>query len=183
MQIEQEVRRVIPDFPRYEITNYGRVFNIDTGREMVLTRNQAGIVMVGLMTDVDYSIDGHVSHTYEQRTRSVKSLVAREFVQGETDKFNTPIQLDGNRDNLHASNIVWRPRWFAIRYTRQMYNLEDWFYNGPIRDITNDVKYDNYLQAAITNGLLCKDIRRCILNRKAVFPTGDHYRFLNNDNY
>lgn len=183
MQMEQEARKIIPEFPRYEITSYGRVFNRDTGREMVLCENQGGIVTVGLMKDVEINLDGYMTHHFEQRTRSVKSLVAKAFVEGESDRFNTPIQLDGDRTNLHASNIRWRPRWFAIRYTRQMYNIQDWFFNGPIRDITNDIIYDNYFQAATTNGLLCQDIRTCIFNRKAVFPTGEHYRFVHQDNY
>lgn len=183
MQMDQEVRKVIPEFPRYEVTNYGRVFNRDTGREMVLCQNQFGIVTVGLMMDVEYDVDGSYSHGYEQRTRSVKSLVARAFVPGETDKFNTPIQLDGNRENVRADNIMWRPRWFAIRYTRQMYNIQDWFFHGPVTDITNNVDYEDYFQAATTNGLLCKDIRLSVLNKKAVFPTGDQYRFLNRNNY
>jgi hypothetical protein len=183
MQMEQEVRKVIPEFPRYEITNYGRVFNRDTGREMALSQNQFGIVTISLVRDVDVTRDGYITQGYEQRTRSVKSLVARAFVPGETDRFNTPIQLDGDRTNVRADNIMWRPRWFAIRYTRQFYNLEDWYFNGPIIDITHGIEYDNYYHAAITNGLLCRDIRTCILNRKAVFPSGEQYRFKNPNHY
>lgn len=178
MQMEQEVRKVIADFPRYEVTNYGRVFNRDTGREMVLCQNQYGIVTISLMKEVEIHVDGYVTHEFQQRTRSVKSLVARAFVPGENNKFNTPIQLDGDKGNLHASNIMWRPRWFAIRYTRQMYNIEDWFFNGPVVDITNNIQYASYFDAATTNGLLCHDIRLCILNHKGVFPTGDHYRYI-----
>src|SRR5262245_25084412 len=100
MSMEQEVRKTIEEFPRYEITNLGRVFNRDTGREMVLSHNQYGIITVSMMKDVPTRIGEFVSNGHIQRTRSVKSLVAKAFVPGETDKFNTPILLDGDKTNL-----------------------------------------------------------------------------------
>lgn len=172
MQMEQEVIKTIPEFPRYEISSYGRVFNRETGRELTNCHVQYGIVSVSLLQDVEIEIDGYLTHKSVQKTRSVKSLVARTFVEGETDRFNTPIQLDGNRDNLHVSNIVWRPRWFAIRYTRQFYNQEPWFNIGPIVDVRNELVYENVFRAAISNGLLCEDIRKSIYNGKQTFPNG-----------
>jgi hypothetical protein len=177
MSMEQEVRKTIEEFPRYEITNLGRVFNKDTGREMVLSHNQYGIITVSMMKDVPTHIGEYVSNGHIQRTRSVKSLVAKAFVPGESDKFNTPILLDGDKTNLRASNMAWRPRWFAVRYTRQFYTVEDWYFHGPIVDVTNHIQYDSYFDAATANGLLCKDIRLSIFNNKRVFPTGDQYRF------
>lgn len=35
--------------------------------------------------------------------------------------YNAIIHLDGNRSNCEATNLMWRPRWYAIRYHR-MFN-------------------------------------------------------------
>ena len=104
-QIERGV--LIEGFPNYEITNFGRVFNVKTGREMTLSPTMSGDLTVGLVRDgIQYR-------------RSVKNLVARAFVPGETSIYDTPIQIDRDKYNLHVSNIVWRPRWFAIKYALQ----------------------------------------------------------------
>ena len=181
MQNEQEVTKVIEDFPRYEISNFGRVFNRETGREMAHSRVQYGIHTVGLIQDVVSQIDGYLTHDSVQKTRSIKSLVAKAFVEGQTESFDTPVQLDGDRGNLHASNIVWRPRWFAIRYTRQMYNQEDWYFAGPIVDITNNEVYDSIFHAATSLGLLCKDIRISLHNGRPVFPYGLQFKWVNHN--
>jgi hypothetical protein len=74
---------------RYEVSNFGRIYNIQTGREMVLSPTLQGILTVGLMSE---NHDGYPNRQYR---RSVKRLVAEAFVPGETDLFDTPIQLDG----------------------------------------------------------------------------------------
>lgn len=165
--LEIEERRVIIGFPNYEVTSFGRVFNIQTGREMVLSPNEEGILTVGLF------------YGDRQYRRSVKVLVARAFVLGETEIFNTPIQLDGDRYNMRADNIVWRPRWFAHRYFSQFRPpLPDWYYMGPILEEINKIEYENILHAATTNGLLCKDIRESMLYRNQIFPTREVYTML-----
>jgi hypothetical protein len=159
----------IPEFPDYDITDWGRVFNNRTGREMVLSPNQLGELTVGL-----------VSHKKQYR-RSVKLLVASAFVPGETLIFDTPILLDNNRENLHYLNIEWRPRWFAWRYCRQFSEVYDWYYVGPIREITENRLYPNIIEAAIENGLLAADIKRMIYhqsNRTSLFPTGQIFEYI-----
>lgn len=163
-----EIRRPIIGFPSYEITNFGRVFNIRTGREMVLSPTHYDILTVGLM------------YEGRQYRRSVKVLVARAFVPGETDVFNTPIQLDGDRANLHESNIVWRPRWFAWSYARQFISVPGWAFTGPVLNNVNGVKYKTIFEAAITNGNLCEDIRHSTTAGTRVFPEGDTYTYVRN---
>lgn len=179
MQTEQEIRKAIDEFPRYDITNLGRVFNRNTGREMAHSQVQYGIITVGLIQDVLDDDEGYVVQHSVQKTRSIKSLVAKAFVPGESRTFNTPIQLDGDRNNLRADNIAWRPRWFAIRYTRQMYSQEDWYFTGPIIDITHNVVYETIFEAAVANGLLCKDILSSLRIKKPVFPNGSQFRYYN----
>lgn len=151
---------VIPEFPEYCVTIRGEVIKMGTGRVLTQSPTMAGELTVGL------SANGR------QCRRSVKVLVARAFVEGETDIFDTPIQLDGNRDNLNAANIMWRPRWFAWKYIRQMeYPYPDWYHTGPIMDVTGNQRYHSILEAAMTEGLLCEDIRESMYASKRVFPT------------
>jgi hypothetical protein len=163
-----EIRRPIIGFPNYEISNYGRVYNVRTGRQMKHSPTYYDIPTVGLV------------YEGQQYRRSVKVLVARAFVPGETEVFNTPIQLDGNRSNLHESNIVWRPRWFAWAYTRQFESVPGWAFHGPVLDVTHNVRYKNIFKAAIANGSLCEDIHHSIISGTRVFPTGEQYTFTRN---
>lgn len=157
----------IPDFPNYDITVEGKVFNAKTGREMTLSPTQSGELTVGLMK-------GGIEYR-----RSVKVLVARAFVDGETESFNTPILLDMNKENLHADNIRWRPRWFAHKYARQFHDepFPSWYYNGPIYDHENGTQYATIVNAAMTHGFICLDIRLGLLNETRVFPTGELYSY------
>jgi hypothetical protein len=156
----------IPGFQNYFIYNNGTVINVNTGREMVLSPTMHGDLTVGL------------TKAGVQHRRSVKVLVAHAFVDGYTDFFNTPIQLDGRMDNLNDWNIRWRPRWFAWKYARQLSDTHPgWFYNGPIFDTTHGIQYATIFEAAITNGNLCDDIRSSLLDDIRVFPTGEIYTY------
>lgn len=155
----------IDGFPNYEITNRGRVFNMLTGKEMVLSPTQNGDLTVGLVRD------------HHQFRYSAKGLVARAFVDGETEIFNTPVLLDGNKRNLSYTNIVWRPRWFAWQYTRQFNVPQPWHLFGPIVDVATDVEYENYIEASVSNGILCDDIKVSIYNYRAVFPTHQQFAY------
>lgn len=158
-----EIRRQIDYFPNYEVTNEGRFFNIKTGREMVLSPVQSGELTVGLVRD------GH------QYRFSAKCIVARTFVEGESELFNTPILLDGDKNNLRADNMMWRPRWFAWRYTRQFVDPPGWYFYGPIVDTATLREYHNYVEVAVTHGLLCQTILESIHNGRLVYPT--HQKF------
>jgi hypothetical protein len=149
----------IEDFPDYYVGEEGIIINSITGRGMVLSPTENGDLTVGLMRDgVQYR-------------RSVKGIVARAFVDGETELFDTPILLDGVKSNLNADNIVWRPRWFAWKYSNQLSDpYPDWYYDGPI--VCGNMKYDTILEASTFHGLLCADIYRSIQNDERVFPTG-----------
>lgn len=166
MDLEVEYEKEIREFPVYSITNRGRVFNNHTGREMVLSPTLQGDLTVGLMK---YNI---------QYRRSVKLLVAKAFVPGETAIFNTPILLDGDKENLQATNIAWRPRWFAYEYLSQFRNQPFWYGDGPIFDTVHQLHYRNIFEAAISNGILCKHIQAAIPSDTYVFPTGQKFIYI-----
>ena len=134
---------------------------------MILSPTIQGELTVGLMREGT------------QYRRSVKVLVATAFVDGYSDIFNTPIQLDGNKSNLNDWNIRWRPRWFAWKYAHQFSEMyPSWYYRGPIFDTTYNIQYVTILEAALTNGTLCEDIRDSILNDTIVFPTGEKFVYI-----
>ncbi len=154
----REIWKQIGDFPRYEINNRGEIANIFTGKTMKNRTNGHGILMVDLTKD-----DG-------QYTRSVKTLVAREFVDGRNDIFNTAIQRDGNRENCDATNLVWRPRWFAIEYAKQFRDVHPKVKEyGPIVD-EQHLKYQTLQDAAIVNGALMMDIYMGLFTGQPIFP-------------
>jgi hypothetical protein len=168
--------QVIPGFPNYIIYRDGTVVNVDTERQMVLSPTLQGDLTVGLMRREFNPDTGKEEGT--QYRRSVKVLVAEAFVDGWSEYFNTPIQLDCNKYNLNAWNIRWRPRWFAWKYSRQFSNTQpSWFYGGPVFDIATHTQYATILEAAVANGSLCEDIRNSLLHDTRVFPTGEIYTY------
>lgn len=148
-------------FPGYELSNYGEVRNDRTQRVLKMSANQEGIVRVGLMKREEG----------RQLTVSVIRLVARMFVQGRSATFDTPIQLNGVRTDLRASNLLWRPRWFAIRYFQQFEVSEEPEYNSKIFDVETSEVYANSREAAIKNGLLEEAITKSVVNGSPCFPT------------
>jgi hypothetical protein len=160
-----EYFKTIPLFYDYAVSNWGRVINKNKNVEMMLSPNQRGELTVGLMRDGN------------QYRRSVKLLVAKMFVPGSSDLHNTPIQKDGDRANMHADNIVWRPRWFAWKYRRQLEHIPDWAYTGPVIDNTMGLEYENIAEAAIALGLLFSDIRLSIYNSTIVFPVASVFSY------
>jgi len=158
--------RVISEFRMYAVSNHGRVMNLHRDTEMVLSHNATGELTVGLWQDG------------RQHRRAVRGLVAREFVQGKTEIFNTPIILDGDRDNLHADNIVWRPRWFAWKYMQQFNREESWWYAGPVLNIMTEIVHENIIEAAIATGSLATDVRESLMNHTRVFPIGGEFKFI-----
>lgn len=163
--MDEEIFVTIPEFPLYSVSNYGRVVNNEFDYGMTMSPTQNGEMTVGL------SKDGR------QFRRSVKVLVARAFVPGETKADDTPILLDNNRTNLRADNIMWRPRWFAHKYRRQFDRLSDWADRGAVQDIFTGEVYDNAYHAATTNGMLIMDIVLGCFNESRVYPTFTIFRF------
>lgn len=157
----------IEGFWNYYVTREGEVINSKTNRSLVFTPTMQGELTVGLMKDG------------RQYRRSVKVLVARAFVEGETRIFNTPILLDNNKFNVHADNIMWRPRWFAWKYTVQFEEPHPEYYEyGVVVDMDTRRRYHTIFEAAMTHGLLCQDIYRSTQNQTLVFPTGQTFSFL-----
>lgn len=152
------------DFPGYSVSSLGRVRNDQTDHILAMRRNHQGVTMVGMM------LDGR------QHTRSVAVLVATAFLDDPgTDIFDTPIHLDGDRTNLEASNLAWRPRWFAVKFHRQ-FRVPAW-YNFSVYIVNSETgeKFTSPREVAVKYGLLERDIVFDLDNQHGVYPGPHHF--------
>lgn len=149
----------IEDFPKYLVSDHGRVMNQDTETIKIPSANQQGIPNVNL------------SRMGLQCRRSVALLVANAFLDPPIrESFDTPINLDGDRFNNHVDNLMWRPLWFARRYHTQFRRPPAFGYTGKIELIDTEEVFDNVRQAAMKYGLLEKEIVLGAHNKTPVFP-------------
>lgn len=151
----------IADFPDFSVSSDGRVMNDKTSHILSTRINGQGILMVNLMRD------GRIY------TRSVALLVARAWLKNrDPDIYNSVIHLNNDRTDCRAENLMWRPRWFTVRYHHQFVRTP---YKGAVYLIDTDEVFDNIRDAAMKYGLLEENIFADLLNKKGVFP--DHFIF------
>ena len=161
-----EVWAEIDDFPEYSVSDLGRVLSRRTDRVLNITVNQLGIPYVGLTK--------HFVH-YK---RAVAPLVARAFLTPPYQAaFDTPINLDGDRLNTGVENLMWRPRWFAVKYHRQFY-IDRIGVRSVIEDVETEERFDTSFHAAIRFGLIDLDILRGIYRDEPVWPTLQKFRIV-----
>lgn len=161
--------REIFSFPGYSVSDAGRIRNDETDRILSLLRNQHGVVHVGLY------------RSSVQHKRSVIRIVADAFLPPYPNRthghvtFDTPINLDGDRCNNSVFNLLWRPRWFAIKYYQQFHNDRRGF-QVPVVETQSDEWFPTSWHAATKYGLLDREILIATLNRTYVFPTYQTFR-------
>ena len=159
-------------YPDYSISDRGRIRNDKTERILRTSVNKQGVVKVGL---VEYP-------GWPQRTVSIARLVATRFLPPPPDPaYDTPVHLDGDFSNNHADNLMWRPRWFAIRYHRQFEGVLHKF-TRPIVCIDTDEVFEDCREAAMTYGMLEKDIFMDVTNQDGVWPHRYYFTLLD-ENY
>lgn len=145
----------LEEFPDYAVSSLGEVFNIKTGMPRKLSINQHGIVKVSMY-----------KNRRELITRSVAVMVADAFVEGRTDLFNTPIHLDGDRENCRADNLMWRPRWFAVQYHRQFESDVFHKMNVHIVDVDTGKEYYSVKEVCMDLGLYYNDVYRSYIHEE-----------------
>jgi hypothetical protein len=163
----REQWRMIEDFPSYSISNFGEVAKWDNEQHPLRqSPNTYGLPRVGLFQD------------RQQFTKLVARLVAEAFIQRDREYFDTPINLDGDRTNNRADNLMWRPRWFAIKYHQQFEH--DQFHDAhPNLEIVNTgERFRNLKDPSIKYGLLYLDIIKSAINEDPIFPTGQQFIFI-----
>ena len=73
--------------------------------------------------------------------------------------------------NNHVDNILWRPRWFAIKYNRQFAQPYEFPIMSPVVDLKTEEISRNSGECFKRYGLLEQDLVLSILNRTYVWPT------------
>jgi hypothetical protein len=152
--------RTISEFPTYSIDQFGQIYNTKTERLMSLSHTIYGHKKITLT-----AYDG------TRHTRSVALLVAVAFVEPPNALCDNVMVLDGNLSNVAASNLVWRPRWFVWKYSRQLKIEQPIHYrNLHVANIDENVEYRSIIHAGMVEGLLFNDIWRSTYMGSKVFP-------------
>jgi hypothetical protein len=165
---EEELWTRCPGFPLYEVSTSGKIFNLETNREMSVRPNNHGHPKISLM-----ELGG------TRRTVSVAKLIAEAFCPRPTEDCNQLIRLDGDFGNLTAANLAWRPPKFAWKYTRQMKEQQPlYFRNLPVVNDQTGVEYTSIVDAGITEGLLFEDIWWSTYTGNKVFPAACTFKII-----
>lgn len=163
--MQEEQWRDIAAFPNYQVSNLGKVRNTRSERILHTSMTPQGHIKVKLMKD-------GVGHT-----RQVNQLVALHFIDPPTrDDFISVIHLDGKKTNCQAENLLWRPRYFAIRYHLQFETPLWKRLNVPVVDVKEGIEYPSAQAAAIANGLVLTELLSAAYNNKFVWPTYQQFR-------
>lgn len=155
----------IPEFPGYSVSDTGFVRNDETDRIMTKLVNQRGVVHVGL------------TKKGIQYKRGLSILVAEAFLIRPSFAFDTPINLDGDRYNNHVLNLLWRPRWFAVKYFQQFQQDAPCF-NRPVQITETNEVYASSWDASTSLGLLDREVAMSIMSKTYVWPIYQHFRLL-----
>lgn len=157
--ITEEIWTPIESFPDYSVSSEGRIRSDRFDRMLSLNQTENGVVWVGMMR-------GGV-----QYHRSVPRLVAKAFIPSPNEVYDTPINLNGDRRDNRVINLMWRPRWFAVKYNKQFEDPLSPRIAAPIVDLSTGEISPNSFECAVRHGLLESDLAESIWNHTFVFPT------------
>lgn len=149
----------VEGFPGYSVNPLGQVRKDSNERIMHPRFNQYGVPYVGMMRN------------WRQCIRSLPRLVATAFLPTTNVIFDTPINLDGDRANCSADNLMWRPRWYAIYYANQFKERYEYPIDAPIRNVDTGEVFPNSLAAGCRFGLLEREVVLSVLNQTPAWPT------------
>lgn len=159
METIEEVWVDIKDAEGYSVSSFGEIRNNQTGSLIKPQISPQGVLYVPLY------VNG------EKITRAVKPLVAKTFVSGRTKIFDTAINKDGNKRNNRIDNLVWRPRWFAVKYSRQFLKEFEYSDLGPVHEKKAGDIFETIYVASVINGVLFRDVFTSCRTGCVVFPT------------
>ncbi len=147
----EEEWKDLPDYPQYRVSSYGRVASDKTGQVLSLNFNQQGIPSAAMF------IEGKLYR------KSVQVLVAEAFLPPpQFSHYDTPTHLDGDKGNNHAENLIWRPRWFAMQYHKQFYDVAPSIHNMPVEIVSTGEIFDHAIDLCMKYGVLLMDVFRAV---------------------
>jgi len=161
--------REIAEFPKYRISDQGRIESLKSRRILVPSTNQQGQLKVNLLRD---------GETY---TRSVNQLVGKTFMEPpKRNDFISLIHRDGNRWNCSVENMLWRPRYFAIKYHLQFDTQAFKTSHIPVREVKTRQEFSRIQEASMLYGLLFSEILAASHARTYVWPTYQFFEVIEN---
>lgn len=156
----------VQNFPGYSVNSLGQVRRDSSGRILSVRVTQYGTPYVSMMRD------------WGQHPRSLSLLVARAFMPEQSEAFDTPINLDGDRFNCRVENLMWRPRWFAIQYNRQFRVPYDRPIKAALKAVDTKEVFPDSLAAATRYGLLERDVVLSIEHHTLTWPTYQRFEIV-----
>lgn len=163
----EEQWREIAAFPQYRVSNLGQVQNVRTERILHPSITPQGHLKLNLLKD-------GVKHT-----RQINQLVGFHFLdKPPREDFISTIHLDGNKANCRADNLLWRPRFFAIRYHMQFETPMWKRLKVPVIEVKEQKTYETAQDAAMENGLVLTELLQSAYNKTFVWPTYQQFRTL-----
>jgi hypothetical protein len=176
----EEQWRQIEEFPNYDVSTRGRIYNRRAEQFMQTSRTNFGHMKVTLTLDGEgRSVkfrdgDGEEQERIEKRfTRSGPRLVADAFLGKGNVLWDQVIMKDGDFENVQLDNLAWRPRTFSWKYTRQLRVQQPRHFESlPVINTETDIRYSSIIEAGMAEGLLFADIWRSTYSGERVFPTG-----------
>ena len=158
-----ELWKVIPGFSGYSVSNQGRIKNNRSGRFLATDGQRAAVLRR----------DG------KSHGRSIALIVARAFLPPPPNEaFDTPIHLNGNDIDNRAENLMWRPRWFANRFIREIRRDEYRGWRCPLMDTETREIFPHPRAIAERYGVLQTDVREAALQESEVWPTDRRFRMM-----
>lgn len=165
----QDEWREVVGFPKYEVNQHGIFINSRTERPIKVSTNQSGQAKISLYQD------------RQLVTRSAAMLVAETFIEPPNDRFNSIIHLDGRLTYCAVRNLMWRPRWFVVKFHRQFKFpefRENYLTRQPIVELDSGKEYENVYDVCTTEGLYHFDVHRSCVEQTEVPLTFQSFRYL-----
>lgn len=111
-------------------------------------------------------------------TKILSRLVASQFVDGFDETNNTPIHLNGMKNDCRAENLMWRPLWYARLYHDQWAGLRPPYIPDPVRNTRTGEVYETARIASQVLGILELDIYNSIFEHTPTRLTGQIYEYV-----
>lgn len=145
------------EYQGHEMNQRGEIRNKRNKKKLAATsKNQNGARFVTIRN----TVEGRMQN------KALGVLVAETFCPGKGEITlwggvnDTVVFLDGDRDNVSPTNLMWAPRWYAITYHEQVGNP---IWNEKKRIVENNGPiYRSYAHAAQHTGLLPNAIAHAV---------------------
>lgn len=162
----------IDGFEDYLIAEDGEVYTAWKQRRIKPSLTREGAVKITLYNE---------GRPY---TRSLALLVAKAHLYNDHDPdvFDTPIHLDNDLCHNHVRNLMWRPRWFAVKYQEQYWNVNYRTSRIAVVDVKREMVYDSVMDACQEFGLLFIDVLKSCNTGETVFPTWKIFQYVQHGN-